>query len=56
MGDAHSTLKENNQEGEMASLTTELWPLDRLIPYANNPRKRSRSAVDKVAASIKEFV
>jgi DNA modification methylase len=39
----------------MASLTTELWATDRLVPYANNPRKRSSSAVDKVAASIKEF-
>jgi len=31
------------------------WPLDRIIPYAGNPRKRSKKAVAKVAASIREF-
>ncbi len=33
----------------------ELWPIDRPIPYARNARKLSRLAVDKVAASLKEF-
>ena len=33
----------------------ELWPIDRPIPYARNCRKISDKAVDKVAASIKEF-
>ena len=33
----------------------ELWPIDRLIPYARNARKIPHAAVDKVAASIKEF-
>jgi len=31
------------------------WPLSSIIPYPNNPRVRSKKAVDKVAASIKEF-
>jgi DNA modification methylase len=31
------------------------WPLDRIIPYTGNPRKRSKKAVAKVAASIREF-
>jgi len=31
------------------------WRLDRIIPYAGNPRKRSKKAVTKVAASIREF-
>ncbi len=31
------------------------WPVDRLIPYARNPREISQVAVDKVAASINEF-
>jgi len=31
------------------------WPIDRPIPYARNAREISQSAVDKVAASIKEF-
>ena len=33
----------------------ELWPIDRPVPYAKNPRKIPQSAIDKVAASIKEF-
>lgn len=33
----------------------EFWPIDRPIPYARNPRKITQEAIDKVAASIKEF-
>ena len=33
----------------------ELWPIDKLIPYARNARKIPQAAIDKVAASIKEF-
>ena len=33
----------------------EMWPIDRLIPYARNARKLSDAAVDTVAASIREF-
>src|SRR6185503_8691385 len=36
-------------------MTIELWPIDRPIPYARNARKIPDAAVDKVAASIKEF-
>jgi DNA modification methylase len=32
----------------------EIWPLERVIPYARNPRKNLK-AIDKVAASLKEF-
>src|ERR1700737_5575107 len=32
----------------------ETWPLDRLIPYARNPRKNDQ-AVDRMCASICEF-
>ena len=31
------------------------WAIDRLIPYARNARKIPQEAIDKVAASIKEF-
>ncbi len=31
------------------------WPIDRVIPYARNSRKIPQKAIDKVAASIKEF-
>ena len=33
----------------------ELWPIDKLIPYASNARKIPQAAIDKVAASIREF-
>src|SRR4029077_4223211 len=33
----------------------ELWPLDRLIPYARNPRTHSDVQVSQIAASISEF-
>jgi ParB-like chromosome segregation protein Spo0J len=33
----------------------EFWPIDRPFPYTKNPRKIPQSAIDKVAASIKEF-
>ena len=32
----------------------EQWPLERLVPYARNPRKNDQ-AVDKVASAIREF-
>lgn len=32
-----------------------MWPIEKVIPYPKNARKRSDRAVDKVAASIKEF-
>jgi|SRR5271154_2331563 hypothetical protein len=31
-----------------------MWPIDRLVPYAGNPRKNG-SAIDRMAASIQEF-
>jgi len=33
---------------------TEVWDIDRLVPYARNPRKND-AAVDRMAASIQEF-
>jgi hypothetical protein len=33
----------------------EWTPIDSVIPYYANPRSRSQAAVDKVAASLKEF-
>ena len=37
------------------SLTVCWWPIDKPIPYARNSRKIPERAIDKVAASIKEF-
>src|SRR5215831_11384800 len=36
------------------SIQVETWPVDRLIPYARNPRKNDR-AVDRLCSSIREF-
>lgn len=36
------------------ALQIEMWTLDRVRPYENNPRNNEK-AVDAVAASIKEF-
>ncbi len=33
----------------------ELWPLDRLVPYARNARTHSDEQVAQIAASIAEF-
>ncbi len=33
----------------------EMWPLERLKPYAQNPRTHSAEQVNKIAASIQEF-
>jgi DNA modification methylase len=35
-------------------LTVEQWPLERLIPYARNPRKNDK-AVERMCAAIREF-
>jgi ParB-like chromosome segregation protein Spo0J len=39
----------------MSELIVCVWPIDRPIPYARNSRKIPQRAIDKVAASIKEF-
>jgi hypothetical protein len=39
----------------MSELVVRSWPIDRPIPYARNSRKIPSRAIDKVAASIKEF-
>jgi ParB-like chromosome segregation protein Spo0J len=33
----------------------ELWPIEKLIPYANNPRLHSAADIERIAASILEF-
>ena len=41
-------------ESRACALAAEAWPVDRPKPYAKNPR-RNDAAVEKVAASIREF-
>ena len=36
-------------------MKVEIWPIDKLIPYARNPRQIPQVAIDKVARSIQEF-
>ena len=36
------------------NLQSQDWPIDRLIPYARNPRKND-AAVDRMCSSIREF-
>jgi hypothetical protein len=35
-------------------LTIQIWPIDRLVPYARNPRKND-PGVDRMCGSIREF-
>src|SRR4051812_35669838 len=39
----------------ISGLRIEGWPLDRIKPYERNARKIPQKAVDKVAASLREF-
>ncbi|MGA3099145.1 MAG: site-specific DNA-methyltransferase [Bryobacteraceae bacterium] len=39
----------------LRNLLVQIWPIDRLIPYARNSRTHSEDQVAQVAASIREF-
>ena len=39
----------------MNDLKVSAWPIEKVIPYARNSRKIPERAIDKVAASIREF-
>lgn len=41
--------------GDAIAMTVEWWPISRPKPYEKNARKWSKTAVEKVAASIKSF-
>ena len=49
--------KEDTPTDEIACLVKdiELWPVEKLVPYARNPRKHSPQQVAQVAASIVKF-
>ena len=44
-----------NPQNVLGAKHIEIWPLDRLIPYAHNPRTHSDVQVAQIAASIAEF-
>ena len=48
-----TTKNSSEAQGNIAS-QVEVWPLDKLVPYARNPRKND-SAVDQMVSSIREF-
>ena len=51
------TLQESLSDKVVRTLEIQidLWPVDRLIPSAVNPRTHSREQVAQIAASIREF-
>ena len=50
-----SKVAEAKNSSPVSTLHIEVWPLDKLIPYARNARTRSDERVTQTAASIKEF-
>ena len=51
----HSNHKGNTKMNTTTStLGIATWPIDRLVPYARNPRKND-AAVDRMCGSIREF-
>jgi hypothetical protein len=42
------------QEARAQTLQIQIWPIDKLVPYARNPRKND-AAVDRMCSSIREF-
>jgi ParB-like chromosome segregation protein Spo0J len=42
------------QDAAAQTLQIQIWPIDRLVPYARNPRKND-PAVDRMCSSIREF-
>ena len=39
----------------LRTLTVQIWPVDRLLPYVRNARTHSEEQVAQVAASMREF-
>ncbi len=42
------------QESAAQAIQIQVWPLEKLVPYARNPRKND-PAVDRMCSSIREF-
>jgi ParB-like chromosome segregation protein Spo0J len=43
-----------SQDTAIRSLQIQIWPIEKLVPYARNPRKND-AAVDRMCSSIREF-
>src|SRR5260370_20183497 len=44
-----------SQIKQLINIQIEQWPVDRLVPYARNPRTHSDAQVAQIAGSIREF-
>src|SRR5216683_4955500 len=44
-----------SQIKQLIAIQIEQWPVDRLVPYARNPRTHSDAQVAQIAGSIREF-
>lgn len=51
---AKATALKARQLADVGPWRVEVWPADRLVPYARNPRKNDH-AVDRMVGSIREF-
>jgi DNA modification methylase len=47
--------REESMASQAIARHIEHWPVDRLVPYARNPRTHSEAQVAQIAASIREF-
>jgi len=45
----------SDEVGANIDIQIERWPIERLIPQANNPRTHSREQVARIAASMREM-
>jgi hypothetical protein len=52
---AEAKITEHSAARLNIDIQIERWPIERLIPRANNPRTHSREQVARIAASIREF-
>src|SRR4029077_886191 len=59
LGATRVTLIQNGHERlttmKFPSRLIQFWPLERLIPYENNPRTHSHKQVKQIARSLKKF-
>ena len=45
----------STQRISLEKLKLEFWPIERLIPYARNPRTHTKAQISQIAAGIQEF-
>jgi ParB-like chromosome segregation protein Spo0J len=48
-------MRKNSFRPVNIDIKIERWPIERLIPRANNPRTHSNAQIDQIAGSVVEF-